>query len=338
MCAAPPGCSTFRTWARRGSGCGFRDGGGGHRGAGAGRYPEPQAGAHPLHPACERPRRRDRRSDGDAHRRWRGPLAGRERLAPGDRFRAYPRWPAGGHRACARSRSARCSPCKGRKPPTVLSRLIPGVEALCFMEHGMFHVNSEAVYISRSGYTGEDGFEISVPAESAVSLARRMLAEPEVLPIGLGARDTLRLEAGLPLYGQDMDEATSPVEAGLAFSIGKRRRGQGGFPGAVRIIARAYRWPRPPARWPQARRPGGGANPHEGCRCERKRDWRGHERRVHANGGGFDRHGLRAAGVRQPRHANCCRNPRLASTRPRRSHALRPSQLRPPGLKQRSYK
>ena len=125
---------------------------------------------------------------------------------------------------------------QGPKAAAVLSRLIPGVEALCFMEHGTFHVDSEAVSISRSGYTGEDGFEISVPAESAGSLARRMLAEPEVLPIGLGARDTLRLEAGLPLYGQDMDEATSPVEAGLAFSIGKRRRGQGGFPGAVRIL------------------------------------------------------------------------------------------------------
>jgi aminomethyltransferase len=125
---------------------------------------------------------------------------------------------------------------QGPKAAAVLSRLIPGVEALCFMEHGIFHANSEPLFISRSGYTGEDGFEISVPAASAVSLARRMLAEPEVLPIGLGARDTLRLEAGLPLYGQDMDEAASPVEAGLAFSIGKRRRGQGGFPGAVRIL------------------------------------------------------------------------------------------------------
>jgi aminomethyltransferase len=125
---------------------------------------------------------------------------------------------------------------QGPKAAAVLSRLIPGVEALCFMEHGMFHVDSEAVYISRSGYTGEDGFEISVPAASAGSFARRVLAEPEVLPIGLGARDTLRLEAGLPLYGQDMDEATSPVEAGLAFSIGKRRRGQGGFPGSARIL------------------------------------------------------------------------------------------------------
>jgi aminomethyltransferase len=126
---------------------------------------------------------------------------------------------------------------QGPKAVAVLQRLIPGIESLCFMEHGVFHVKSEALFISRSGYTGEDGFEISVPTALAVSLAREMLAEPEVLPIGLGARDTLRLEAGLPLYGQDMDEATSPVEAGLAFSIGKRRREQGGFPGAARIIA-----------------------------------------------------------------------------------------------------
>ncbi len=126
---------------------------------------------------------------------------------------------------------------QGPEAVAVLSRLIPGVERLCFMEHGVFHVKSEALFISRSGYTGEDGFEISVPTASAESLARQLLAEPEVLPIGLGARDTLRLEAGLPLYGQDMDEATSPVEAGLAFSIGKRRREQGGFPGAARIIA-----------------------------------------------------------------------------------------------------
>ena len=125
---------------------------------------------------------------------------------------------------------------QGPKAAAVLSRVIPGVEHLCFMESGTFHVKSEPIYISRSGYTGEDGFEISVPVASAENLARQLLAEPEVLPIGLGARDTLRLEAGLPLYGQDMDEATSPVEAGLSFSIGKRRRAEGGFPGAARII------------------------------------------------------------------------------------------------------
>ncbi len=125
---------------------------------------------------------------------------------------------------------------QGPKAAAVLSRVIPGVEHLCFMESGTFHVKSEPIYISRSGYTGEDGFEISVPVASAENLARQVLAEPGVLPIGLGARDTLRLEAGLPLYGQDMDEATSPVEAGLSFSIGKRRRAEGGFPGAARII------------------------------------------------------------------------------------------------------
>ncbi len=227
---------------------------------------------------------------------------------------------------------------QGPKAAAVLSRLIPGVEALCFMEHGMFHVNSEPVYISRSGYTGEDGFEISVPAASAGNLARRMLAEPEVLPIGLGARDTLRLEAGLPLYGQDMDEATSPVEAGLAFSIGKRRRGQGGFPGAVRILRELNDGP---------------ARLRVGLKLEGRAAARTHMKVADTSGnaigevtsGAFTPTAAASiamayvsARVCRPRHANCCRNSRLASTRPRRSHALRSSQLRPPGLKQRSYK
>jgi aminomethyltransferase len=124
---------------------------------------------------------------------------------------------------------------QGPKAASVLPRAIPGVERLSFMESGVFEVNGDGFYISRSGYTGEDGYEISVPAASVEAFARRLLAEPEVLPIGLGARDTLRLEAGLPLYGQDMDETASPVEANLAFSIGKRRRAEGGFPGAARI-------------------------------------------------------------------------------------------------------
>ena len=113
---------------------------------------------------------------------------------------------------------------QGPQAATVLSRLIPGVDALGFMTCGVFSMRARPVVVSRSGYTGEDGFEISVEAGDAEALARRILAEPEVLPIGLGARDTLRLEAGLRLYGQDMDETTSPVEAALAFSIGKRRR------------------------------------------------------------------------------------------------------------------
>src|SRR5262249_48915141 len=125
---------------------------------------------------------------------------------------------------------------QGPKAAAVLSRLVPGAEKLGFMENEIFHRGPEPLLISRSGYTGEDGFEISVRASFAESLARILLAEPEVLPIGLGARDTLRLEAGLCLYGQDMDEAVSPVEAGLSFSIGKRRRGGGGFPGAERVL------------------------------------------------------------------------------------------------------
>ena len=125
---------------------------------------------------------------------------------------------------------------QGPQAAAVLSRHISGVENLGFMRCGAFLTQSRPVAVSRSGYTGEDGFEISVEAQDAEALARRILAEPEVLPIGLGARDTLRLEAGLPLYGQDMDETLSPVEAGLSFSIGKRRRKEGGFLGAGRVL------------------------------------------------------------------------------------------------------
>jgi aminomethyltransferase len=89
--------------------------------------------------------------------------------------------------------------------------------------------------VSRSGYTGEDGFEISVPADHAESLAQRLVAEPEVAPAGLGARDSLRLEAGLCLYGNDIDELTTPVEAGLTWAIGRRRRDAWDFPGAAAI-------------------------------------------------------------------------------------------------------
>jgi aminomethyltransferase len=90
--------------------------------------------------------------------------------------------------------------------------------------------------ISRSGYTGEDGFEILVRREDAVTLWRRLLEDPRVRPIGLGARDSLRLEAGLPLNGHDLDGTTSPVEANLAFAVSKRRRSEGSFPGAARVM------------------------------------------------------------------------------------------------------
>jgi aminomethyltransferase len=121
---------------------------------------------------------------------------------------------------------------------TVLARHAPGVEKLVFMQAVRMAVAGAAAIVSRTGYTGEDGFEISIAAKDAPGVAQALLAEPEVLPIGLGARDSLRLEAGLCLYGHDMDEATDPVEAALTWSIAKRRRAQMDFPGADRIMAR----------------------------------------------------------------------------------------------------
>jgi aminomethyltransferase len=124
---------------------------------------------------------------------------------------------------------------------SALQRVVPGVDALVFMTGGTFHWNGADLFITRSGYTGEDGFEISVPAAHTDALARALLAQPEVKPVGLGARNSLRLEAGLCLYGQDIDTSTDPLEASLAWAIQKVRRGggarSGGFPGAARIIA-----------------------------------------------------------------------------------------------------
>jgi aminomethyltransferase len=130
---------------------------------------------------------------------------------------------------------------QGPRAVNALQRLIPGVDQLVFMTGGKFAWNGAALFITRSGYTGEDGFEISVPAESADALARSLLAQSEVKPVGLGARNSLRLEAGLCLYGQDIDTTTDPLEASLAWAIQKVRRGggarSGGFPGASKIIA-----------------------------------------------------------------------------------------------------
>jgi len=134
---------------------------------------------------------------------------------------------------------------QGPKAVNALSRLTPGVEKLVFMTGGNFtvHTGSEQidVFLTRSGYTGEDGFEISVPAPQALALAKALLAQPEVKPIGLGARNSLRLEAGLPLYGNDVDTTTTPVETSLQWAIQKVRRSggarAGGFPGATKILA-----------------------------------------------------------------------------------------------------
>ena len=129
---------------------------------------------------------------------------------------------------------------QGPLAEAALGRLVPGVEAMRFMDVADLDWDGTALWVSRSGYTGEDGFEISVPADRAEAFARALLDQPEVAPIGLGARDSLRLEAGLPLYGHDMDAGTSPATAGLGWSIPKVRRTggerEGGFPGADRIL------------------------------------------------------------------------------------------------------
>lgn len=130
---------------------------------------------------------------------------------------------------------------QGPQAVLALSRMIPGVEKLVFMNGGDFVWSGVPLFITRSGYTGEDGFEISVPGIHADKFARALLAQPEVKPIGLGARNSLRLEAGLCLYGNDIDTTTNPVEAALTWAIQKVRRVGGeralGFPGATHLIA-----------------------------------------------------------------------------------------------------
>ena len=157
---------------------------------------------------------------------------------------------------------------QGSQAAGVLGAILAEVRDMGFMTSRAATLGGAALRISRSGYTGEDGYEISVPAQDAPAFWRRLLDEPRVMPIGLGARDTLRLEAGLCLYGHDIDETTSPVEADLLFSIGKRRREQGGFPGAARIQ-------REIAEGPSRRRVGlkleGRAPAREGCEI-RKQD------------------------------------------------------------------
>ena len=125
---------------------------------------------------------------------------------------------------------------QGPKASAALERLAPGSGSMKFMSMQMFDIDGVSCQVSRSGYTGEDGYEISLPSAHAERVARCILAEDEVSPAGLGARDSLRLEAGLCLYGHDIDEGTTPVEAGLTWAIQKRRRESGGFPGADVIL------------------------------------------------------------------------------------------------------
>jgi aminomethyltransferase len=132
---------------------------------------------------------------------------------------------------------------QGPRAAEVLETIVPGVSDLSFMQASPFRALGQTLWISRSGYTGEDGFEISVGANAVAQLADAITAHEAVKPIGLGARDSLRLEAGLPLYGHDLDRNTTPVMAGLTFAINKRRKAEGGFAGAMRILAELQNGP-----------------------------------------------------------------------------------------------
>jgi aminomethyltransferase len=125
---------------------------------------------------------------------------------------------------------------QGPEAVAALDALVPGVADLTFMTYGTFDWQQDKVFVSRSGYTGEDGCEVLVPVADAGALWDALLTDERVKPIGLGARDSLRLEAGLPLYGHDLDETVSPTEAGLGFAVSKRRREARDFPGADRIL------------------------------------------------------------------------------------------------------
>ena len=154
---------------------------------------------------------------------------------------------------------------QGPAAEQALARLAPEAAALRFMQTAEAVWSGETIRISRLGYTGEDGFEISCPGRIAEALAEALLADPAVAPAGLGARDTLRLEAGLPLYGHELDLSTSPVEAGLGWSIPKRRREAGDFPGAARICRELAEGP---ARRLVGLRPEGAAPAREGVEAQ----------------------------------------------------------------------
>ena len=132
---------------------------------------------------------------------------------------------------------------QGPRAAKVLETLAPGVSELSFMQGGAFTIAGTPAWISRSGYTGEDGFEISVAASAAEAVADALTANDAVKPIGLGARDSLRLEAGLPLYGHDLDPEITPVMADLGFALSKRRREAADFPGAERILTQREHGP-----------------------------------------------------------------------------------------------
>lgn len=154
---------------------------------------------------------------------------------------------------------------QGPRAAAVLEKLVPGVESMSFMAGRFASLDGARVHLTRSGYTGEDGYEIAVPNARAASVWQLLTSSPDVEPIGLGARDSLRLEAGLCLYGHDIDTTTSPIEARLQWSIQKRRRDEGGFPGADRIKAELANGP---SRRRVGIKPGGRAPAREGTEIQ----------------------------------------------------------------------
>ena len=142
---------------------------------------------------------------------------------------------------------------QGPQAAEALARLAPQVAAMKFMTGAFVMIDGARCYVTRSGYTGGDGYEISTPADAAAPIARKLLAQPEVTPIGLGARDSLRLEAGLCLYGHDIDTTTTPIEAGLLWSDRQAAPRAGGFPGRAAIRTQTRRRGAAQARWPAAR-------------------------------------------------------------------------------------
>jgi aminomethyltransferase len=165
---------------------------------------------------------------------------------------------------------------QGPQASQALARLVPAAATMTFMTGAFFTIEGAECYVTRSGYTGGDGYEISTPADATDAIARLLLAEPEVLPIGLGARDSLRLEAGLCLYGHDIDETTTPIEADLLWTISKRRRAEGGFPGAPSSRSRSPKAPRASA---SASSPRAAPRARGHRDCHRRQDRRPHHQR-----------------------------------------------------------
>ena len=249
-------------------------------------------------------RRHSRRSDGGEFRQ--PSVSGGQRRLQGRGRGASARQPVG----CLRDRAAAdraLIALQGPKAESVLAKFCADAPAMRFMDAGPRRVDGIDCFVSRSGYTGEDGFEISVPAEQAEALATALLANSDVLPIGLGARDSLRLEAGLCLYGHDIDTTTTPVEGALEWSIQKSRRNggarAGGFPGADTDSAAARARRAAPPRRLEARGPRAGARRRAAVRgCDFIRaDRRGHLGRLWPQPQCARRDGLSAVVARRVR-------------------------------------